>query len=766
MSDSAKIDRRSFVVGAASIVGGIAIGYYPVHKPLAVSSSRHENHESYPNPLEAEPGKAILNPYLIIDQRGYTIITPRAEMGQGIHSTLAAMVAEELDVPWEHVSAISGPAAKVYYNSTIWVGLLPIIDYEEETTERRAAVAASQRNAHHLALQVTGGSSNVQDGFVKMRQAGAVARLMLLEAAAAKWDIDSSVLTTNNGFVLDDSGRRLSYLDLAADAASLEPPGDPALKPGSEWRYLGKSMPRLDIPSKVDGSAEFGLDKQLDGMLYAAVKMGPRSHLAVKSFDGAKVLKMPGVIKIVDVGNGVAAVAKSTWQAMQAAKELAVEWEPSDLPSDMDGIYNQLAKAFDNEPNKRIRNRGDANGVLKHAETIIKSEYRVPYVPHAAMEPMNATALYTNRALEVWTGNQVPTNFQKEAAQIAGLELAQVKIHSPLMGGAFGRRTETDASNQAVKLAMTLPGIPVKLTWTRENDMQHDFYRPAAIARMEGAVDADGVTVFKGRVAAQSIQREQGRRLLGPGHTLPSGPERPIVEGMYDQPYKIPNYLVEGYPFAELPIEIGVWRSVGNSHNAFFHESFIDELAVTGGFDPLELRLELLKDEHEPSRKVVEAVAEMANWGGKVAANVGRGIAFTYSYGAATAQIVEVSQTDGGIKLENVWCAMDVGTALDPEIIDAQIRSAIIFGLSAAISGEITFSGGAVEQSNFHDQPVIRMSGSPIIQTKILENQRHLSGVGEPATPPAAPALANAIFDLTGTRIRTLPFTKHLKFIT
>ncbi len=747
MGRFARIARRSFLIGAAAVAGGVAIGYYLYRKDPA-------------NPLSPAEGEVTLNPYLLITRNGVTVITPRAEMGQGIHTTLAALVAEELDVAWDSVRAAHGPASETYYNIGVARAGLPFADYRESGLGEFVADAIDVPGKF-VGVQVTGASASTLEAFVKMRRAGAAARHMLVEAAARRLGRPAATLRTLDGFVVAADGAKLSYQDLAEDASAIAPPRDPPLKDRSAWRYLGTSLPRLDMAAKVSGDAQFGIDVRLDGMLYGAVRANPRLGGPMTSFDAAAAETMPGVVKIVDLGDAVGVIATNTWRAFAAADAIEIAWGDAPYPAESGAIFDEIARAFESRPNSTLRDDGNVDTALAAATEVIAAEYRVPYLAHATMEPMNATARLKDGRLEVWTGNQAPTIVRDQAACLAGLDPADVVVHTPYMGGGFGRRGEYDCSNQAVRLAMAVPGQAVKLTWTREEDTQHDYYRPAAIVRMKGAIGASGPVALQADIAAQPVARELARRAVG--FAFP-GPDRLIVEGAFDQPYGIPNYRVSGY-IAKLAVPVGAWRSVGNSYNAFAHECFLDELAVAGGLDPVEMRLQLMDGVHEPSRKVVEAVAEMADWGTRPGEGRGRGVGFTLSFGSPTAQIVEVSQQARGIRIEKVWCAMDVGTALDPRNIDAQIVSAIIFGLSAAVSGEITFVGGEVAQSNFFDYTVLRMRAAPAIETRILENGAGISGVGEPGTPPSIPALANAVFDLTGTRIRDLPLGNAVRFV-
>lgn len=399
-----------------------------------------------------------------------------------------------------------------------------------------------------------------------------------------------------------------------------------------------------------------------------------------------------------------------------------------------------------------MRDDGDVTA-LPAGATEISAEYRLPYLAHATMEPLNATALFTGRELTVWCGNQSPTFTRQFCADAAGLEDEAVTVHTTVMGGGFGRRGEIDFSVYATRVAMAMPGVPVQTTWTREEDMRHDFYRPGAIARFTGAVKDGQAVSLDGQIAAQSVMAQVMERAAG---FSASGPDKVHVEGAFNQPYAIPNYRIRGY-LADLKIPVGLWRSVGNSFNGFFHESFIDELAHAAGRDPLEFRLELMREEHPPSAKLLEKVREMSGWTGNTPEGIGRGVAFTYSFGTPVAQVIEVADQDSLIRVTNAWIACDMGVALDPRNVEAQMTGGMIYGLSAAAYGAITFSDGEVEQWNFPEYDGVRMHTAPQIEVAILENNTHMGGAGEPGTPPAAPALANALFDLTGKRARQLP---------
>jgi len=452
---------------------------------------------------------------------------------------------------------------------------------------------------------------------------------------------------------------------------------------------------------------------------------------------------MPGVEKIVDLGDGIAVIASNTWLAMQAANAVEIEWEKAEY-ADTDVQFAQLKATFADEPNATPRDEGDVEQEFEG--TLVQAEYNVPALAHATMEPMNATALYTADSLTVWSGNQAPGSVQSACANVVGLDPANVEVITPYLGGGFGRRAETDFSVLAAKVAKAMPGVPVKTTWSREEDMRHDKYRPPALARFKGVVKDGQAVMLDGQLASQTV--------------LPiPGPNRENVTGSFDQPYGIPNYRMRGY-LADLGLPVGFWRSVGASSNGFVFDSFIDEMAHAAGRDPLEFRLELIRREHEPSAKLLETVREMSGWTGQTPEGIGRGVAFTYSFGTPVAEAIEVQDTGRGIKITNCWIAVDPGIALDPGNIEAQMVGGAIYGLSAAAYGEITFADGEVEQFNFPDYDALRMHTAPNFEVRILENNRYMGGIGEPGTPPAAPALANALFDLTGIRARELPLMK------
>ncbi|WP_424976967.1 molybdopterin cofactor-binding domain-containing protein [Leisingera sp. S232] len=737
MASIAKIARRTFLIGSAAIVGGVAFGAYYVSRPA-------------PNPLQPGEGEAALNPFVLIDQNGVTLFAPRAEMGQGVKTSWAALIAEELDVELDQVRVLHGPAAAAYYNSAFIADGLPGRGYDSGNFKH----AIGEMLGHlgkTLNLHGTGGSTSMKDGYKRMRLAGATARETLKQAAANRLGVERGQLTTAAGTVTAPDGTKLSYSDLALEAAKLDPI-ETELRPKSDWRLIGKSQPRLDMAAKASGTAEFGVDIRLPGMKFASLRMNPRQGGGMKGFDASAADTMPGVEQVVNMGAGVAVVARNTWLAMQALDAIEVDWEDAPYPPETEQVFAKIAEAFDNGPNSVLRDDGDAD-TLPEGATELAADYQVPYLAHATMEPMNATALLQDGRLTVWCGNQMPTYTQMKCAEEAGLESDQVDIRTTYLGGGFGRRVEFDYAVLATRLAKQMPGTPVQLTWSREEDMRHDMYRPGALARMRGAVKDGQAVLLDGKVAAASPVAQAMKRLAD----LPAaGPDKVHVEGFFNPPYAIPNFRMAGH-LSDIQIPVGFWRSVGNSFNAFFVESFIDEMAHAAGTDPLEFRLEMARREWAPAAGVLEAVKEMSGWSGKTAEGIGRGVAMCYSFGTPVAEVIEVTEEDGSIRISNAWIACDVGQAIDPSIIRAQMFGGMAYGLSAACFGEITFADGAAEQGNFPDYDAMRMHTMPNTQVQVLENQAHLGGVGEPGTPPAAPALANALFDLTGKRARRLP---------
>lgn len=729
------IARRSFLIGSAALVGGVAFGWYQYRKDL-------------PNPLQGQ-GLGTLTPYVLIDAEGVTLIAPRAEMGQGVHTTLAALVAEELDLDWSQLRVIHGPPAQAYYNGAVLREGVPFKPTDESWLARTARDAMDVPS-RFLGLQITGGSTSTADAFEKMRVAGAVARLALIRAAAQRSGIAEGQLRTEAGRVLLPDGAALSYVELAADAASVDLPEPPALRPRAEWKLLGKPLPRTDMVAKSTGTARFACDLRLPEMVFASIRRNPVSGGGIKHFDAKAAVAFPGVLQVLALENGFAAVARTTWAAMQALDLVEVDWETPATPTDDAMIAADLKAALQAEPDSTPR----AIGEIGAAD--FEAEYLVPHLAHATMEPMGAAAWLQDGKLQVWAGSQFPTMARQAAADAAGVDEASVEFHTEFMGGGFGRRAEVDFIRQAASLAKALSPTPVLLTWGREEDTAQDMYRPAAMARVRASVADGSVSQFHLATASASIIGSFAERFGFPA----AGPDSSIVQGAGEQPYAFPNYHVTGHR-APLRVPLGFWRSVGASQNAFFHDSAMDELAHLAGVDPLLFRMRQM--DHLPSIQVLEAVGEMSSWG-QSAPGRAKGLGFAYSFGVPVAEVIEVEDSPAGIRLTGAWIAADVGVVLDPAIIEAQLSGAMVFGLSAAMTGEVTFAEGRAQQSNFWDFEPMRMRQCPPISVRILENGPEIRGVGEPGTPPAAPALANAIFALTGQRHRQLPLNRSVSF--
>jgi isoquinoline 1-oxidoreductase beta subunit len=729
------IARRSFLIGSAALVGGVAFGWYQYRKDL-------------PNPIAGQ-GLGALTPFVLIDAEGVTIITPRAEMGQGIHTTLAALVAEELDLDWDQVRVMHGPPGQAYYNTALLREGVPFAPTDESWLAERAR-DAMDIPARFLGLQLTGGSTSIPDGFDKMRAAGATARLALIRAAAARTGTPEGPLTTASGAVILPDGTKLPYADLAAEAAAVDLPDTPPLRPRDQWRLLGKPQPRTDIPAKSNGTARYAVDVRLPGMVFASIRRNPAPGGALTAFDATEALKLPGVQQVVALDGGIAAIATTTWAAMQALDATQITWATPETPVTDALIDQDLRAALDAAPEATPKDIGDATA------SDFTAEYSVPHLAHATMEPMSAAAHLADGKLQLWTGTQFPTMARTVAATAAGLTPEQTEIHTELMGGGFGRRSEVDFVRQAATLAKLLSPTPVLLTYSREEDTAQDVFRPAAMARVKAAV-ADGmVSHFHLATAAPSIMASMAGRLGFPA----AGADATITQGAFEQPYAFPNYRVTAHR-ATGRLPIGFWRSVGASQNAFFHDSAMDELAHLAGVDPLLFRIRQM--EHLPSINVLDAVGVLSNWGSTTPGRA-KGIGFSLSFGVPVAEVIEVENSPDGIRLTGAWIAADVGTALDPGIIEAQLSGAMVFGLSAAMTGEVTFDEGRPRQSTFWDFDPMRMRQCPPITVEILEGGGTIRGIGEPGTPPAAPALANAIFALTGDRHRSLPLNRSVTF--
>ncbi len=757
MASIGKIARRTFLFGMAAVAGGVAVGYYYYRKP-------------YPNPLENElaEGEVTFNPFLKIgSDNTITVIAPRAEMGQGISTTLAAFVAEELDVTLDKLKVEHGPASYAYYNAALLEegGGFNFWDesFTAETVRGMMGVAGKM-----LGLQATGGSTAARDGFERMRQAGAAARLMLIDAAAARLGVPARELATDNGTIVHKaSNRSLTYGEVALDAAKLSPPSEVTLKQKADWKLLGKPQKRVDMLAKVTGAPIFGIDVRQPDMLFGTVRMSPVFGAKPVRSDTSAASRMPGVVKIVPIessyGSGFGVIAENTWAAFKAAEAIDVEWGKPDYPLSDDEIMGRIVEAARSGEASAMRDDGDVDVAFADApqERVIEAEYTVPYLSHAPMEPMNCTARLRDGVLDVWAPNQMPVLVRWFCSDIAGVPGDRTNVHTTSMGGAFGRRGELDYALYATMLARETDGRPVQVTWTREEDMRRGPFRPASAGRFRARIGADGLPVAVDmRIAAQNMMASLMSRTFT---SLPAGGSDPaITDGARNQPYTIPNYRVSEIQ-VPLPIPVTFWRSVGNSINGFFHECFMDEIAAAGGLDPVDMRRKLMAN-HPAALAVVNKVAEMSNWGEALPEGKAKGFAFTLSFGSWCGQVVQIADTPAGIKLEKMWIAVDVGTALDPGIIETQLTSGAVYGLSAAMGQAITFEDGRVAQSNFHDFDAMRIFQAPEFEVAILENFNRMGGVGEVGVPPAAPALANALAALKGKRFRSLPLSREVAF--
>jgi isoquinoline 1-oxidoreductase subunit beta len=698
----------------------------------------------------AESGAAMFNPWLVIDRDGtVTLFCGRSEMGQGAFTGLGQLLAEELDCDWQKLNVETGPADSTFVN--IYGGVELLTEGHGEPDQMSATKNwILTRIAKNVSMQFTGGSSSARDGFVRLRMVGATARAMLIEAAAHEWGVTAGECVSEAGIVTHPrTGRRRSYGDLAAAAAKLDPPGDVPLKPRADWKLIGQPVPRLDVPAKTDGSAIFGIDVRRPNMLFATVAQCPVFGGKLRRFDGTAALALPGVKAVREVPGGVAVVADTTWHAHKGLQAVVIEWdEGPNAGLDSAALDKHYLAALDGKLD-RAAATGDVETALKTAKQTVTADYHLPFLAHAAMEPINCTAEVTETGVDVWVPTQAQTGAEKAASEAAGVSTSKVRIHTTLLGGGFGRRAEADFVAQAVTLAKAMKQ-PVQVLWSREEDMQHDFYRPMAVSRLTAGLDDAGMPVaWRHRVATNSIFA----RLFPPLLWMKGDPA--IAEGSAEMLYAIANQRMESSTQESL-VPVGAWRSVGHSLNGFFKECFLDEVAAAGGIDPVELRRRLLKDQPR-ALAVLERVAKEGDWGKKLPPGQGRGVALHASFGSIVAEIAEVAVEDGRLSVKRVVAAVDCGTVINPQIVEAQIQGGIVYGLTAALYGKITVEKGRVVQANFPDYDMVRLAQMPKIEVHVIESAAYPGGVGEPGTPPIAPAVANAIFAATGKRVRSLP---------
>ena len=745
------LSRRKFLVAGALVGGGIAVGYGFLRKGEPDNAALTAT---------TEEGEVALNAYVKVNKDGLiTVAVPRSEMGQGVYTALAMLVAEEMDADFNDVIVEQAPVADIYANVTALQDALPFSDKHHEGEDTVGAWGMAKL-AGFLGVQVTGGSTSVRDAWIPMRQAGAMAKAMLVHAAARTWDVSPEEIAVNNGVITHaGSGQSGGFGDFVELAASEAVTLDPVLKNSRDFSLIGTAQPRLDIPSKVDGTAVFGVDVELEGMVHAAVKLSPVIGGTLTSHEAAAVKDMPGVLKVVPFESGVAVIADSFWRAKTAVEALPAVFEPGSAQEySSGGIMTLLEDNLESDDARIYAEDGDALGAIRKSQAPVKAIYKAPFLAHACMEPMNCTAKVTETGVEIWMPNQAPTLVKWFAEKIADVPAENVKVHTTLLGGGFGRRADIDLVVMAVTIAKEMKNRPVKLLWTRENDIQHDMYRPAAVSQFEAALGPDGkISGWANRIVSQSVSGSFTARLL-PWATMDS-PDNTTSEGAADIPYEFTSRLVDHVP-VKLPIEVGFWRSVGHSYNGFFTESFMDEMAHTAKADPVEFRLAHLAN-HPDFANVLKQLAKVSNWTVPLGAGRARGVALHESFSSIVGQVVEITVTnDKEITVDRVYCLIDCGAVVNPDTVKAQMESGIIFGLTAALYGEIEIEDGAVINSNFPDYEMVRLANCPEIEVHLAPSGRMLGGVGEPGTPPIAPALTNAIFAATGERIRELPITK------
>ena len=754
----AAMKRRHFVLGSVAAAGALAVGWAALPPRQRLRGSR---------PPATAPGQVAFNGWVkIAADNTVTVLMPKSEMGQGAHTGLAMVLADELDADWTQVRIEAAPIDPIYFNIASVVDGLPFHP-DDDGALKRVAGWMTAKAMRETGLMMTGGSSSIKDLWLPMRQAGASARAMLVGAAAQAWGVPASEVQVAAGVLSHPSGKQARFGEMAAAAAQQALPEDPPLKTPAQFKLTGQPSHRLEAAAKGLGQATFGIDVLQPGMLYASVVMCPTLGGQVAAFEGAAALQLPGV-KQVPAGAGyhggtagVAAIADTPWHAMQAVKQITVQWNETVPAASFNSAaaMEQLAQVLDKADGFAYFKTGDVDAALKAAAKTVSAEYRAPWLAHATLEPQNCTVQFKDGRATVWAPTQVPDLARRAAALALGINQEQVDVHVQLLGGGFGRRLDVDFIGQAAAIAKNAGGLPVQTFWTREQDTQHDFYRPAAVSRFKAGLDAQGRLVAWHNVSAgQAIVPQVLARLFGlPGVKL----DKTTSEGAFDQPYEWPNARV-AHEIVDLPVPVGFWRSVGHSHQAFFKESFIDELAHAAGLDPVAFRAALLQ-KHPRHLRVLQTAAAQAGWGTPPAnapdgAKVARGVALHQSFGSIVAQVAEVSVgADKTIRVHRVVCAIDCGTAVNPNLIAQQMESGIVFGLGAALYGRIDIANGRVQQSNFNDYPLLRMADCPAISTHIVPSTAHPEGVGEPGTPPIAPAVANAVFALTGQRLRTLP---------
>jgi isoquinoline 1-oxidoreductase beta subunit len=714
------ITRRHFVVASASAAGGLAISVaFPGLADAASIGAQAWGPESTPNEVNA---------FLAIDPDGSILIrSPHQEMGQGAITALPMIVAEELECDWSKV--------KVEY----------------------ASPARNLREKNVYGEMTTVGSRGVRTSWQMLLQAGASARERLIAAAAQRWNVSPSDCEAANSKITHKAtGRSFDYGALAADAANIKLDKEPAIRTPDQFKLIGKRLARLDTPLKINGSAKFAIDTVVPNMVYAAVSACPVFGGRLKSVDDAPVKGRRGVLQVVKLDNAVVVVADRFWRAKEALALLKPEWDAGEAGNTDSAQFAKLYRDTLDGPMVSARNDGSVDDAFGKGGKFVEAVYEAPHLAHATMEPLNATVHLQPDKLEVWLGSQTPMGTIRQAAAASGLKPEQIIIHNCFLGGGFGRRSINDEMRQAILVAKEV-GKPVKLVWTREEDMTQDRYRPQAAVRMKAALGSDGMpTAFDAKIAVGSILRSTGI------NKVENGIEAQAVEGFANIPYAIPSVRV-GCMLKNTHVPVMFWRSVGSSQNAFFVESYIDELAQAAGQDPYKFRRALLAGKSD-FLGVLDTIAEKSDWGKPLGQGRGRGIAIHECYGSIIGQVAEVTVSQKGeVKVDRVVAAVDCGHVVNPGIVEAQIQSGVIYGLSAALYGEITIKQGRVEQGNFDEYQVVRLADTPKIEVYLaLSGGKKWGGIGEPGTAATAPAVANAVFAATGTRVRSMPL-KNVK---
>jgi isoquinoline 1-oxidoreductase subunit beta len=707
-----EMKRREFLKAGAVLGGGLLISLYIPDFSRATAAASSEK-------------SVALNAFVhIAPDETVTVISNHSEMGQGIYTSLPMLINEELEADWSKIRVEAAPVDAVY-NHTVF------------------------------GIMMTGGSTTTASEYDRFRKMGAMARIMLITAAAQSWNVDPQTCRAEKGYVLHDaSGRRTSYGSLAQAASKIEPPKDVPLKDPKDFTVIGKPVRRLDTPSKTNGTAQFGLDVYIPGMLTAVVQRAPVFGGKVVSFDATRAKAIPGVVSVVQVPSGVAVIAKGFWPAKLGREKLDIKWDDGPGAGISTVEMREQFAATSHTPGNVARKVGDPAAALAGAKKTITAEYEVPYLAHAMMEPLNTVVDLHEDHAEVWSGTQFQTGDRAAVAQVAGLKPEQVNLHTTLLGGGFGRRANpaSDFVTEAAHVAKA-GKAPVKVVWTREDDIRGGWYRPMWYDHFAAGLDASGNPVaWTHTIVGQSIMAGTMFENFG----VKNGIDATSVEGAADLIYGIPNLQVDLHsPKNEVPVQW--WRSVGHSHTGFSVEAFLDEVAHAGGKDPYELRRALLANQPR-MLAVLDLVAQKANWGSPYPAGHARGIATHFSFDSYVAQVAEVSvDSDGTVHVHRIVAAVDCGRVVNPDTVKAQIEGGIVFGLTAALKTEITFDKGRVQQRNFHDYPMVRMFESPEIEVYIVPSSEKPTGVGEPGVPPVAPAVANAIFAATGKRVRRLP---------